>query len=266
MTATHYTGKHGTVEIDTVPVTVVEFNLDIATNVINDPRVGKKADKKYPGKQEYTGTITQTLITPELLSYVVGDDNSLTTSAAYALLPTEELDAGAREEIAITNDPTITTSVQATLGVGDVDTLAGSIVIHGTDLSGEYVVEALDFEAMTVGDANQVVYGTQQFQTTDFVDVEANLEKGTGVGDYSTLKLDGITGVKTMVAGEPTLFDIVVKVEDANNNYTQVTLSNCFFTGGNFPVGDSDTLVRCDLPFVVQDADVDFELVWTTTV
>ena len=264
MTATHYTGKHGTVTIDTVPVTVVEFNLDIATNVINDPRIGKKADKKYPGKQEYTGTITQTLITPELLSYVVGDSNSLTTSAAYVLLAETSLTAGAREEIAIGGNPTITTSVQATLGVGDVATEAGSIVIHGTDSSDEYVAEVFDFTALDVGAANQVVYGSQQFKTTDFVDVEAALEKGT-VTD-STLKLDGITGTKTMVAGEPTLFDIFVEVKDANDNYTQVTLSNCFFTGGNFPVGDSDTLVRCDLPFVVQDADVDFELVWTTTV
>ena len=265
MTATHYTGKHGTVKIGGTPVTVVEFNLDIATNVINDPRVGKKADKKYPGKQEYTGTITQTLITPDLLSYVVGDSNSCTTSAAYVLLAETALTVSTRHEIAISGNPTITTSVQATLGVGDADTLAGSIVIHGTDLSGEYVVEALDFEAMAVGAANQVVYGTQQFQTTDFVDVEANLGKGTS-GNESTIKLDGITGTKTMVPGEPTIFEIFVEVKDANNNYTQATLSNCFFTGGNFPVGDSDTLVRCDLPFVVQDADVDFELVWTTTV
>ncbi len=68
-----------------------------------------------------------------------------------------------------------------------------------------------------------------------------------------------------MSPGDPTYFDIIVKVEDANNNYVQATLSNCFFTGGNFPVGDSDTLVRCDLPFVVQDADEGFELIWTAT-
>ncbi len=264
MTATHYTGKHGTVKIDNVTITAVEFNLDVATNVINDPRIGKKADKKYPGKQEYTGTITQTLITPELLSYVVGDSDSLTTSAAYVLLAETSLAAGVREEIAISGNPTITTSVQATLGVGDVATEDGSIVIHGTDSSDEYVAEVFDFTALDVGAANQVVYGSQQFKTTDFVDVEAALEKGTGTD--STLKLDGITGTKTMIAGEPTLFDIFVEVRDANDNYTQLTLSNCFFTGGNFPVGDSDTLVRCDLPFVVQDADVDFELVWTTTV
>ena len=68
MTATHFTGKHGEVKIDNNTVTIVEFNLDVTTNVINDPRIGKKADKKYPGKQEYSGTVTQTLITPDLLS------------------------------------------------------------------------------------------------------------------------------------------------------------------------------------------------------
>lgn len=265
MTATHFRGSDGVIKIDDVAITVVDFTVTIETSVIASPRVGKVADMKYPGKQDVSGVINQVVVTPELLSYVMGDADSLTTSAAYVLLAATDLDAAAREEISITNDPTITTSVQATLGVGDVATLAGSIVIHGTNSSDEYVAEVLDFAAMSVGDANQVVYGSQQFKTTDYVDVEANLEKGTS-GNYSTIKLDGITGTKTMVPGNPTIFKIEGKVEDSDNNYAMITCENCFFTAGNFPIGDSNTLVSCELPFTVKDADEDFSVVWTTTV
>ncbi len=116
---------------------------------------------------------------------------------------------------------------------------------------------------MVSGDPAQVVYGSQVFDTTDWVDIEAALgEAGT---PDPTLKIEGITGTKTMTPGNATLFDIIGKVEDDNNNYAQMTCNNCFFTGGNFPIGDSDTLVACSLPFVIRDADSDVSLVWTST-
>ena len=264
MTATHFTGKHGEVQVGGNVVTVVEFNLDITTNVINDPRVGKKADKKYPGKQEYSGTITQTLITPVLLSYVIGDSNSSTTSTLETLLAVTDVSANAWSELAITSDPTAATSVKCTLTAGDASANAGSVVIRGTNSSDQIVTEVLDFATMAYGDAAQVIYGSQAFKTTDYIDVSGNLQP-TPSSVSNTLKIEGIADTKTMSPGDPTYFDIIVKVEDANNNYVQATLSNCFFTGGNFPVGDSDTLVACVLPFVVHDADSDVSLVWTST-
>lgn len=265
MTATHFRGSDGTIEINDNAITVVEFSVDVETSVIASPRVGKVADMKYPGKQDVTGTITQVLVTPELLSWVLGDSSSTTTSAAYVLLGATDLSVNAREELTITNDPTIATSVQATLAVGDVSTNAGSIVIHGKDAGGSYITEVLDFAAMNTGTANQVVYGSVSFTETNYVDVSANLEQTT-TPTHATLKLDGVTGVKTTVPGNATIFKIMGEVRDSNNNYAKITCDNCFFTSGNFPIGDSNTLVSCDLPFVIQDADEDVELVWTTTV
>lgn len=264
MTATHFRGSNGIIQIDDVTVTVVDFSVDVTTSVIASPRVGKVADKKYPGKQDVTGSITQVLVTPQLLANVIGDADSTTTSASYVLLAATDLSLNAREELAITSDPTIATSVKATLAVGDVSTNAGAIVIHGTDASGDYIVEVLEFAAMNTGTADLVVYGSQNFTTTDYVDVSANLEQNTTT--HATLKLDGVTGVKTTVPGDATIFKISGEVRDSNNNYAKITCDNCFFTSGNFPIGDSNTLVSCDLPFVVQDADEDVELVWTTTV
>lgn len=263
MPATHFTGADGAVTIGGNPVTVVNFSIDVDRSVIASPRVGKTSDTNYAGKLGITGTISQVLVTAELLSYVLGDSNSLTTSSLETLLAAADLDAAAREELPITSDPTVPTSVKYTLTVGDVDVIAGSVVVHGTDSSDGYVTEVIDFAAMTVGDPAQVEYGTQQFKTSDYVDIEANLEKGSA--SFSTLKLEGVTGTKTMTPGEATLFDIVGKVEDADSNYAQITANNCFFTAGNFPIGDSDTLVECDLPFVITDPDDDLTLVWTST-
>lgn len=266
MAATHFLGSDGEVKIGgDVKAEVTDFSVDISVDTIASARVGQKSDKQYPGKIGITGSINEVLVTAELLSYVVGDSNSLTTSSAEVLLAaTELLSASGRHEIAVTDDPTNPTSIRATLTVGTVATTAGSIVVHGTDVSGGYVTEVINFAAMAVGDPAQVVYGTQQFDTSDYVDVEAALSKGSS-GSCSELKLDGITGTKTMTPGDATMFTIIGKVIDQDGNYAQITLNNCFFTSGNFPIGDANTLVACDLPFICQDPDSDMSLVWTST-
>ena len=262
MAATHYTGKDGEIKIDTVVTTLVDFSIDIAVGVIASGRIGKVSDKKYPGKKDITGKITQVLITGDLLAKLIGDTSTITTSTTESLLAATNLASAGREEIAVTSDPTDPTSVKYTLTVGDANTTAGSVVLQGTDVNGNYVTEVIDFDAMTVGDAAQVKNGTQIFATTDFIDVEAALESGSTT--YSTIKLDGVTGTKTITPGTSTMFSIVGKVSDGTN-YFQMTANNCFFTGGNFPIADAETLVQTDLPFVIQDPDSDVSLVWTST-
>jgi len=264
MTATHFRGSDGEIKIDGNIVTVVEFNVDITTSVIASPRVGKVADKKYAGKQDVVGAVTQVLVTSDLLSKVIGDSDSMTTSTLETLLTVTDISANAWSEIAIGSDPSNPTSVKCTLTAGDASANAGSIIIRGTNTSNAIVTEVIDFIAMDYGDPAQVLYGSQNFKTTDYVDISENLQP-TPSSVSNTLKIEGIAGTKTMSPGNATIFDISGKVEDSNNNHATITCNNCFFTGGNFPIGDSNTLVSCDLPFVVQDADEDVTLVWTST-
>jgi hypothetical protein len=259
---THYTGSDGEIQIGGAPTTLVNFSLDMSVGVINSASIGKRSDMKYAGKFDVSGTITQVLVTGDLMAKMIGAAADITTSSLEALLAATDLDAAAREELLITSDPTHPTSVKATMTVGDVLTTAGSIIIHGTDSSDNYVTEVISFAAMSVGDPAQVLYGSQAFKTTDFVDIEAALESGTA-GNYSQIKLDGVSGTKTITPGEPTLFNIIGKVTDGTSYY-QMTANNCFFTGGTFPVGDAETLVQTDLPFVMQDPDSDLTLVWTS--
>ena len=259
---THYTGSDGEIQIDTVITTLVNFSIDIGVGVINSPRIGKVSDMKYAGKKDVTGSITQVLVTGDLLAKLMG--GTIVTSTLETLLGVIDLDAAAREELPIGSDPTHPTSVKVTLTVGDAVTTAGSIVIHGTDASDDYITEVLDFAAMAVGDPVQVVNGTQAFKTTDFVDVEAALESGSP-GNYSTLKIEGVTGTKSVSPGTSVLFNIVGRVEDAAGKHFQMTANNCFFTGGTFPIGDAENLVETDLPFVMRDADTDLTLVWSSS-
>ena len=258
---THYTGSDGEIQIGGSPTTLVDFSIDMSVGVINSATIGKRSDMKYAGKFDVTGSITQVLVTGDLMAMLIGDTSGITTSTLESLLVATDLDAAAREELPITNDPTAPTSVKATLTVGDAVTTAGSIVIHGTDSSDDYVTEVISFAAMAIGDPAQVLYGTQAFKTTDWVDIEAALESGAVT--YSQIKLDGVDGTKTITPGEPTLFNIIGKVTDGTSYY-QMTANNCFFTGGTFPIGDAETLVQTDLPFVMQDPDTDLTLVWTS--
>lgn len=256
---THYTGSDGEIKIGGNITTLVDFTIDMAVGVINSATIGKRSDMKYAGKFDVTGTITQVLVTGDLMAKMIGANADITTSSLESLLNDGALVGAARTELAITNDPTDPTSVKATLTVSDANLTAGSIIIHGTNSSGDYVTEVLDFAAMTVGDSDQIKFGTQIFATTTFVDVEAALCAGTA----PLLNLDGVSGTKTITPGEPTLFNIIGKVSDGTSYY-QMTANNCFFTGGTFPIGDAETLVQTDLPFVMQDPDTDLTLVWTS--
>lgn len=258
----HYTGKDGEIKIDGNIATLVNFSLDISVGTIASARIGKVSDLTYPGKKSVSGTITQVLITGDLLAMMIGADADITTSALETLLDTFNLDAAAREETTITNDPTDPTTVKATLTVGDAVTTAGSIMIHGTDSNDAQVTETINFAAMAVGDGAQVVHGSQIFKTTDFVTIMAALE--SGAASYSAIKLEGVSGTKTLKPGTSELFTIIGKVVDANGKYFQMTATDCFFTAGTFPIGDAETIVQTDLPFVLQDPDEDLELVWTS--
>lgn len=260
---THYTGSDGEIQIGGTPTTLVDFSIDMAVGVINSPAIGKRSDVKYAGKFDVTGTITQVLVTGDLMAKLIGANADITTSSLEVLLAAEDIETSdGRHEITIGTDPADPTSVKATLNVGTTLTTAGSIIIHGTDSSDNYVTEVLDFAAMAVGDSDQIVFGSQIFKTTDFVDVEAALSKGS-TPNCCTLKLEGVDGTKTITPGEPTLFNIIGKVTDGTSYY-QLTANNCFFTGATFPIGDAETLVQTDLPFVMQDPDTDLTLVWTS--
>lgn len=267
MTATHFLGSDGEIRIDgNIKSEITDFSVDISVNAIASARVGQKSDKQYPGKVGITGSINEVLITPELLSMVIGDSDTLTTSTLESLLSvTEVCSSGGRQEIAITSNPAAPTSVKVTLTVGTVGTTAGSIVVHGTDVSNNYVTEVIGFPAMAVGDPSQVKYGSQVFKTTTFVDVEAALAKGD-TPDCTDITIEGVTGTKTMTPGDATMFTIIGRVADTSApiNSAEITLNNCFFTGGNFPIGDADTLVACDLPFICQNPDTDMSLSWTS--
>lgn len=264
---THYTGKDGEIQIGGVPTTLVNFNVDIGVGTIASARIGKVSDVMYPGKKSFTGTITQVLVTGALLAKVIGADADITTSTTAALLAATDMSDNTRTEIVTGADASANpTSVKVTLTSCDTsNNSAGSIVIQGIDSNDVTVTEVMSFAAMTAGDANQIKYGSQIFKSVDYVDVSANLRQGAGDTAWNTLKIDWVPGTKTITPGTTQLFDIIGKVEDANGKYFQLTCTNCFFTGGSFPIGDSETLVQTDLPFVVTDADDDVSLVWSSS-
>lgn len=261
----HYTGKDGVISIDGTPTTLVNFNLDISVGVITSGQIGQVSDISYPGKKAVSGSITQVLVTGDLMAMMMGADADITTSTLETLLAATDISGNTRQEIAVTSDPSNPTSVKVALTVGNEASTAGSIVIHGTDSAGEYVAEVIDFAAMSVGDGTQVKYGTQAFAETNYVDVSGNLQQGTAPSpDCNTLKIEGVTGTKSIVLGTSEHFTIIGKVEDANGKSFQMTAVDCFFTGGSFPIGDAEALVQTDLPFVMKNPNTGLTLVWTS--
>lgn len=264
---THYTGKDGEIKIDGVVTTLVNFNVDMSVGVIDSSRIGKRSPMKYAGKLDFTGTITEVLVTGDLMARMIGATTDITTSSTAVILAATDMSDNTRTTIStgpdVSSNPT---SARLTFtSCNTSNNAAGSITLQGKDASGGWVSEVFDFAAMAAGDANQVKYGSQVFAEVIYADVSANLRQGTSATDKNTLSIDWVSGTKTITPGTTELFDIVGKVQDVNGKYFQLTLTNCFFTGASLPVSDSETLVQTDLPFVVQDADEDVVLVWSSS-
>ena len=66
----------------------------------------------------------------------------------------------------------------------------------------------------------------------------------------------------TGTPGDPTYFSIWGRVSK-DSSIVDVSANNCFFTGGEFPIGDADTVVQCDLPFQIEDPSTDLTIVWS---
>ena len=97
---THYTGSDGEIQIGGSPTTLVDFSIDMSVGVINSATIGKRSDMKYAGKFDVTGSITQVLVTGDLMAMLIGDTSGITTSTLESLLVATDLDAAAREVIA----------------------------------------------------------------------------------------------------------------------------------------------------------------------
>ena len=102
MTATHYTGFHGTLSVDAGETAIAEFSLKIDRSEATHARSGKYSDLKVPGKVNATGTITRIMITKDFLDDVLDaslltlvgavDDgtNSITVTIGNVFLTTDE--------------------------------------------------------------------------------------------------------------------------------------------------------------------------------
>jgi len=125
MTATHYTGFHGTLSVDAGPTAIAEFSLKIDRSEATHARSGKHSDFKVPGKVNATGTITRMMITKDFLDDVLDastltlvgavDDgtNSITATIGNVFLTTDEFKFTDADNIV---------SEPITYGVMDADT------------------------------------------------------------------------------------------------------------------------------------------------
>lgn len=261
----HYTGKDGEIKIGGVATTLVNFSIDISVGVITSGQIGQVSDISYPGKKAVSGTISEVLITGDLMAMMMGADADITTSSTAVCKTAVDMSDNTRTEITVTDTSTNPTSVKVTLTSCDTsNNSAGAIVIQGKDSTGATVSEVMSFDAMTAGDANQIIYGSQIFETVGYIDVSANLRQGTSATNRNTLKVDWVSGTKSIVLGTSEHFTIIGKVEDANGKYFQMTAVDCFFTGGSFPIGDAEALVQTDLPFVMKNPNTGLTLVWTS--
>lgn len=72
MTATHYTGVHGTLSIEAGDTAISEFSIKIDRAVATHSRSGKYSDYQAAGKLTVSGTINRMMVSDAFLDYAYG--------------------------------------------------------------------------------------------------------------------------------------------------------------------------------------------------
>ena len=78
MTATHYTGVHGTLSIEAGSTAISEFSIKIDRGVAAHTRSGEYSDFQAAGKLTVTGTINRMMISDAFLDHAYGTSGEAT--------------------------------------------------------------------------------------------------------------------------------------------------------------------------------------------
>lgn len=251
MTVEAYTGVHGVLLINEVPVADVTFSIKIERGVAEADRLGKYSAKKYPGKVNVTGTIDEIVTDGELLGMAVGE-TSITGTAVALHAGMTPPGAGSSSLIAMSEDDCVTPSQIEITALTEPVTGAGTAIIYGTGANGKPLSEVVAIPVMAAGDA---VRSSRKFLTVEHITL-VDVVQADG-----TLKVDSVAGGASVTVGAAKHFDLVGKLEQGLNHIT-IVADNCFLTSGEISFQNADTIVRNPAAFTMRDPDADFEVTY----
>ena len=256
MTVKHYTGVQGVVKIDGSPIAVSEFGFTVDRGTASHARSGKWSDLNAPGKLKVTGTIKRIMVDSNYLKAAL--NAAASTGEAYSLVAADVIDCTTtpiekdNEADPLTHPATpsqLRISLALTGGAGIAT--AGAVTLIGADANDQPISETVLLPVTTDTAAWDTSAIFKKFETAIFTDVICDTT--------STLAVDSLAATSSFTLAKPKFFAIIGKVVDGSDN-TIVTMTNCWFTKGGLSFTDADKMVEEDLPFMVEDPDVDITI------
>ena len=249
---TEYTGVHGIVEIDGVAVAIGEFSVEFPRGIAAFARSGKYSDLKLPGKIDCTGSLKRIMIDGDLMQKVL---NTATAGAASTLHAGLSPPTAGTNTITDMTDEDSTSSLIKLTALTAAVTVAGRVVLHGTDVNDARQTENI---AMTTLAINGTITSTKVFKTLEYVTLSDYVQVG------GLLKVESITGATSVsTLGVAEYFTLKGKCS-SGNSYIEVNLTDCWFTNAKLGWTDADTIIEETLPFVVKDLDTGTSVKWLT--
>ena len=255
MTVKHYTGVQGVVKIDGSPIAVSEFGFTVDRGTASHARSGKWSDLNAPGKLKVTGTIKRIMVDSNYLKAAL--NAAASTGEAYSLVAAYVIDCTSapveKDDETAGAHPTLPSQLRVSLsltGSAGIAT-AGAVTLIGTDANDQPISETILLPVTTDTAAWDTSAIFKKFETAIFTDVICDTT--------STLAVDSIAATSSFTLAKPKFFAIIGKVVDGSDNII-VTMTNCWFTKGGLSFTDADKMVEEDLPFMVEDPDVDITI------
>jgi len=237
---TRFTGVMCILKIDDTPLARAMVDFNIPRSVVEFLQGGEESNYFVPGGMNVTGTIKRAMEDETLLARVLGDSTMTgSTSELHSGLTAPGLGG---ENVADMEDTDAKTSRIKLTAITEPITVAGRVVLMGTNVNDKYDQETVEIPTLGV---NESVRGRKIFKTLTHV----------ASFDYNSagkLKVESAAGASSIVVGRPALFTL--ESIASNNEYgISITAPHCFLTKGSFSYADANSGLLDEVDFQMQN-------------
>ena len=238
-----YNDSHGIVKKNGVAIQDVECDFSWELGTDTHKVAGKWAPIEYPTEYSYTLTIKKALARENIGTNIIPSLTAASVGGTADVVKAATAFGAANTWTAAAKTLTTPSAIRATLDTAAVTT-AGYVTIFGTDVNDDLIEESIYFGTdMLVGATvdTQAVFKT----TTGYLNL--GVVSATG-----KIKLDGVAGTTTWVAGAPETFELEIDLVKGGHT-TKAVIPTAWFKNGGWPWSTGRTPIELNQDVAIRD-------------
>lgn len=239
-----YNDSHGIVKKNGVAIQDVECDFSWQLGTDTHKVAGKWAPIEYPTEYSYTLTIKKALARENIGTNIIPSLTAASVGGTADVVKAPTVFGAVNAWTAAAKIMTTPSILSFALGTSVVTT-AGTITMVGEDDNGTVIEDIVHFGTdMLVGGK---VYSTKPFKKTAGWYNNGVVSTGSG-----TIKIDGVAGTTTWVAGAPETFELEIDLVKGGHT-TKAVIPTAWFKNGGWPWSTGRTPIELNQDVAIRD-------------